>query len=275
MFNPEREILRNLTIDQAHVKAQKVLGKDIIKPKQFSHLYDESMIEKDEALVAKRKAEFVGGRDPRKETVEKLAAVFEAVLHEEAELSEWLGPNVTTIKTSDFDDIVNGVDSVAEIREGEAGTSHLAFAIDVTFDENTEKKFERIKQEIDKGELAKVKYFFSQDTGFMGSLNMVPRVVVGAEPKTVEELSELWLERNNKVLGSHQIQFQILEEILIQLEAFEQYANRIKQFEVAGKYEKARHLIEVILSEKQGSLIDEGIRDSVFESIKGNLVKFD
>ena len=274
MYNPEKEISQNITLDQVFQKAKRVLEREMIKPGQFQYLYGEEIIRADEEYVFEKEAEFIKKRDPEKERVGKLAAVFEGIVHEQAELNEWLGSDVTTIKSSRYDDIKTGVDSVAEFREGPVATSYLAFAIDVTFSSDTEKKFERIRGEISRGELARVKYFVSDHTGFMGELKMIPRVVVGADAKTVKELSELWLEKDNKALANHPIQFQILEEILIQLRAFEIYATRVKHHKLAVKFENSRKLIERIMEEKKMTIEDFGVRDSVFESIRESLRSF-
>lgn len=275
MYNPDsNKVFQDLAINDAFRKAKEVLGEEIIKPNQFEYLYGKEVINTDEKYVLEKEAEFSKNRDPDKEHVEELATVFEGIIHEQAELNEWLGPEVTTIKTSRYDDIKNGVDSVAEFREGPIATSHLAFAIDITFSGDTTKKFNRIREEIDRGELARVKYFVSEHTGFMGELGKIPRVVVGADIRTLKELSELWLERDNKALAAHPIQFQILEEVLIQLEAFEKYATRNKKHELALKFDNSRKIIEKILEEKRKTFEDPGIRDSVFESIQENLRSF-
>ena len=264
-----------MVLDQAYHEAEGVLSLEIIEPSQFSHLYKADMIKKDNEYVDKRNAEIEENSDPDQERIKKIATAFEAILYQESELSAWLGKNVITINASEFDKFKNGVDIIAEFHE-ETGTSHLAMGIDVTFSTDLENKFNRIKESIDDGELTEIRYFYSKDTGFMGQLNMVPEVIIGAEFKTIEELIDLWLERGNKeALGKHQIQFQILEQILIQLKAFEEYANKNRKFEIAARFGKARVLIERIYSDKQESLVDEKIRDSVFDAIKGNLRKFD
>ena len=270
----ENAIHRNMVLDQAYHEADGVLSHEIIEPRQFSHLYKADMIKADNEYVDRRNAEIEENSDPEQERIKKIATAFEAILYQESELSAWLGENVVTINASEFDKFKNGVDTIAEFHE-ETGTSHLAMGIDVTFSTDLENKFNRIKKSIDDGELTEIRYFYSKDTGFMGQLNMVPEVIIGAEFKTIEELIDLWLERGNKkALGEHQIQFQILEQILIQLKAFEEYASSIGKFEIAARYGKAIKLVEKIYYDKQGSLVDNGTRDSVFYAIKENLKKF-
>ncbi len=274
MFSSENKIFEDITTDQAFEKAERLLRAESIEPSQFEYLYGKEAIAVDEKYVEEKEREFKKSANPEHERLAKLATVFEAIVHDQVELNEWFGENVNTIKTSRFDDIRNGVDSVAEFREGVVATSHLAFAIDVTFSGDTEKKFERIREEIERGELARVKYFVSERTGFIGELRTVPRVVVGADVRTVKQLSELWLERDNKSLAKHPIQLQILEEISSQLEAFRNYAEKKGKDKLVLKYNDSIELIQKILEDKKVALDDTGERDSVFSSIQENLSLF-
>ena len=99
-------------------------------------------------------------------------------------------------------------------------------------------------------------------------------MIIGANSKTVKELSELWLEGSNKKLGEHPIQLQILEEILLQVQAFKQYANQVNQPEIASIYERVEDLIRPIYTEKQKSLADSGKRDFVFHMLQSSLKYF-
>ncbi len=271
MKNFESDIYENLAIDQAYITAEKTLARERIPLGDFKDLYGEENIVQDEKYVAEMERKFRVQEDPSRAHTEKLATIFECVLHEQAELNEWLGPNVTTIKTSRFDDVKNGVDSVAELRETESSASYLALAIDATFSSDTQKKFDRIKEELVQGKLATVKYFISDHMNIRGELGQIPRVVIGADVATVKELSELWLERENKKLAIHPIQFQILEEIIMQLETFGAYAAKLKKHNITAVYEKSAKLFREILREKEKHIPDSGMRDRVFEDIQANL----
>ncbi len=80
------------------------------------------------------------------------------------------------------------------------------------------KKFNCIKKEIEEGKLARIKYFVSEHMNIRGELKKVPRLVIGADRETVKELGELWINRDNKALEKHPIQFTLLKEILLQCE---------------------------------------------------------
>ncbi|MBI5732466.1 hypothetical protein HY967_00705 [Candidatus Jorgensenbacteria bacterium] len=274
MKNPEDEILENITVDQAYQAAKRTLEKEAIQPGQFIDLYNKDSIESDETHVKKMEIVFAKTGGPEQEKVQKLATIFEATIHEHAEQSEWFGPDAFTIKTSRYDDIQNGVDSIAEFRENEMSASYLGLAIDVTMSAEMGKKFERIRQEIERGELAKIKYFHSEHMNIRGELTKVPRVVIGATAQTIKQLAELSLEKNMKALANHPIQFQILEEMMAQLEAFKKYAEGVNKSELASIYEKTHALVKKIYKEKKETVRDNGERDNALDSIHVNLYPF-
>lgn len=262
-------------------KAEKVIKEHAIDPngKEFVDYYGERNVERDNEHVRKAIMDFERNDTDSQKQMAKIAKIFEAIILEHGELSDWFGPNSTTFKTSLYDDIENGVDTIVEFSGEESlensrqGSSHLALAIDETFSTDIRKKFLRIRERIDKGDLAEIKYFMPEDADEPGLKNL-PLVVIGADMKAVEELGELWLEGKNRDLGKHQIQFQILEELLIQLETFGNYAENIGNSEIAGIYRKAYNTIKEIWDDKQKMLADEGIRDSVFQAVKYNLDLF-
>lgn len=266
----------NILIDKAFAKAESLFEEDSIKIDDFAD-YGEENIKRDKEYVEDRKKKFAKELTPGKEYFKKLATVFEAIVHDQSEQGEWLGHNATTIKTTDYDDIANGVDSIVEFRE-EHSASHLAMAIDATFNQDTGKKFDRIKNEIKKGELATIKYFHSEHLGIKGRKSNIPRVVVGTDIKTIKELSELWLgkgKENILALANHPIQLQILEEMLLQFETFKNYAQKVNQPEIAAIYEKTHKIVKEIYSEKKKAIKTTDLRhDDVFESIKIYLENF-
>ena len=276
MRNPESlEIIdENIDIDMAFKKAQKISERDAIRLEDFEDLYGEEGIKQDQGKVTEMEIIFTKEANLEQERINKLSTIFETIIYEHIELSEWLGPNAYTIKSSRFDDIENGVDSIVEFRESEHAASHLALEIDVTFSSDLENKFERIRKEIKNGKLTKVRYFQSEFLSIRGELAKIPRVIIGADFKTVKELSGLWLEGDNKELGVHPIQFQILEEILSQARTFKDYANKVNQSEIASKYENIEKIVKLIYTQKRKSLIDPKKRDSVFDAIEHNLKYF-
>ncbi|MEN9557882.1 MAG: hypothetical protein RL141_251 [Candidatus Parcubacteria bacterium] len=207
---------------RAHEKAQKMFEEDgAINPETFQH-FDKQMIKKDLAEVRRLEELFLAESTPETRNALKRATVLEAMIHEQVELNEWLGPDITTRHASRYDDVINGVDSIAELPQP-SGPSYLALNMDVTSGPPT-KKLQRIRDEINNGTLGSVKYFESTDGAFQGSLSLVPRVVIGVDTRNIERLAELWVNGKQKELANDPIQIQILDEVYMQLKAFRAYA---------------------------------------------------
>jgi hypothetical protein len=261
-------------LEAAYKKAVGILESDRISLDGFRDLYGADIIQNDQNAILRTKAGFAREADPEKETAKKLATIFEAIIHEQAELSDWLGPDAHTITPSEYDDIKNGVDSIVEFREEHRSASHLALGIDVTFGHYARWKLSKIKEDIRNGALSRIKYFSSEYMGFRGELKNVPRVVVGADIQKIEELMKLWLAGDKKRLGEHPVQLQILGEIRVQLRTFEEYAQEVGRPEIASIYSKTAIIIEKILSGKTKQLgITSPAQDKIFKEINSFLIE--
>lgn len=174
------KISENALIDSAFRRAIGEINEEQANPKDFQGVegYTDKEIKEDLAYVEESEKHFVRNdkTEPEKLEARKLGAIFERILHEQAEMGDWLGPNAVTIKTSKFDDYKNGVDDVVEFQEEELEASYLALGIDATIGGDSVSKFRRIKEEIDAGQLGGIKYFYSEHTGIKGRLPNVPRV---------------------------------------------------------------------------------------------------
>lgn len=150
----------------------------------------------------------------------------------------------------------------------------MALGIDVTFGATTiQKKFQRIKKEIEAGQLASIKYFQS-GSGKKEKLAQVPRIVVGMEKENLEKLAALWIQGKNKELGMHPVQRLILVEALRQLETFANYATERGRAELAKPYADAIALVQKTLANKSAIKLGELERDRVFQEILASLHSF-
>ena len=273
--------------ENAYKKAEKKLGAEAIDPREhldtFVALYGGTQkeyrreeIEKDLREAEKLKAEFArqSAREPEKDQAQKTGKILEAIIHEESELAEWLGPEAFTTKTSDYDDFKNHIDTVVEFRSPEKSASHLAFAIDVTMATFAiGAKLESILKAIERGELGRVKYFISGVEQKPMGLEKIPHVIVGMNGKTVEELAELWIEKKHKELGAHRVQFMILEEIRMQLDAFKRFAEsvRVQRSGIAAIFADALARIKDVMREKEKYHYyppEEFMNDRTFAALK-------
>jgi len=190
---------RNEALEKAYVRAQKLIERDAIDPERdFGDLYDSKQIQADKEYVERREKQIRKEQEtetPAERRAQQHATILEALVHEQIRASGWLGRGVRAVKTSRFDDIKNGVDEIIEfLDDGDAVTSRLALAVDVTFSNQLASKFQRIREEIDSGELAEVKYFASDASHQRGELTHLPRVVIGAEILNVKKLIDVWIQ---------------------------------------------------------------------------------
>jgi hypothetical protein len=263
--------LEHPVLDRVHSKAQDALNKESIDPSGFIDLYGVENVTRDIRHVETLKSKF------EKNEAKAAAEILEAIVCEHVELSNWLGPNAETIRTSEFDDIVNGVDMIVEFNE-EMTTNHLALGIDVTFGSlSMQKKFDRIKGEIEKDTLANVKYFEAH--GYKGSLRQLPRIVIGVELPKVVQLAGLWERGDKKTIGSHVTKEIIAQEIERQLRTFLIYAQSVHAESAIKSYTRALHVMRAVRTKRNGFSEDSSVRtqieeDRVYQGILKNLERF-
>ena len=279
MRNPEHAFLSELSEKLEKEKLEKALyerAQEVFRvnppldPKDFKGVpgYTDEEIDADIKNVHDKERRFNKEHTPAQKEQKKFAKMLEAMLNELIELHDWLGPYAETITTSDYDDIVNGVDMVVEFQDEEKkSASHLALAIDVTFASDIGKKIDRIKEEIRNGGLSRIKYFASEFLEHPGELVDIPRVIIGADVDTIKNLGTLWLAEDKKALAVHEMQKVVLEEVRIQLEVFAKYARAKNQKRVAETYEETLQIVQEILQNKEDISIDTLLRDRVFGAI--------
>lgn len=257
-------------IISAHEKAMKAFEADTIHPEDFKDLYGEEVIARDLARVESIRAKFAP-----EDRAKYAAEIMEGILCDQAERSDWLGPHAQTIKTSEYDDFINGVDLVVEFDEPEQARKHLALGVDATFGTRTiEKKFTRIKEEIDAGQLASIKYFRSQNGSFMGRLSRVPRVVTGIDQEHLLDLAAIWNQGENRALAVHPVQRLVLAQIAQQLRTFGDYAERTGKHELVRPFREALTTVREV-SQKKTSIDVSSVRDDkVHREITGHLEMF-
>jgi len=226
----EREDER-LLIEKAYGRAQKEIARDAINPdtREFRARFGDAEVDRDLRYVSNNERLFKqDSSSSQGDESRKIGTIFEAIFHDQAELSDWLGPDAITIKTSRYDDILFGIDSVVERQHDDEASSFLGVAIDVASGIDLDRKFRRIKDEVQQGELGHVKYFDPERMGTGKEFLEIPRAVIGASRETIRELAELWLNKDNKALAAHPIQFQILEELELQFAALRSFAERVR-----------------------------------------------
>jgi len=200
-----------------------------------------------------------------------------------------MGPDATTIISSEFDDLFNGVDIAVEF-EREGAFKHLAFGVDVTTSPSgVKKKFARIKKHILIGDLTQMKYFTSERMDFHGTMSKIPQVVIGADIRTITRLAELWLSAQGpRTIDRSKVPKDDLERIkddarealkLLekQLEVFMNFAEKHGQEEIAQKYKNTLKIIREVMADKQVNRQDQisNESDDVYRAIDDQLRDFE
>jgi hypothetical protein len=269
----ERAADEEIKDKKAYEAAEAALKKDAVHEEDFIDLYGEGNVRRDLERVAEAEKIFKQESTPQSDQLRRYSTIFEWTLNERIELGDYFGSNAFTQRASRYDDIVNGVDTILEFRNNpdEAKqASYLTLGIDDTFStrrEVQEKKLRRIKSKIDSGELTKVKYFSSDYMNFRGELKNVPLIVLGTELRTVAQLRDLMLSRDNKSLDSHPIQHLLLHEAKTETGIFSRYAEGIGRIDLAEIYKNTGRIIDEIIAEKgdfDRTILDQ---DRVFQTM--------
>ena len=209
------------------------------------------------------------------EMSKKLADCLEGII---LNVKTWFGPTSQIYPTTRYDDYFNGVDLVAERMSGGA-INHHGFALDVTYAGYTTilKKIKRIADRLKVGSLGKVDFFKSNDNRFMGQLGEVPLVVIGADGNTMRGLVNMFAEGEDQKIEDHPVQFQIVDQVLIQCEFFIRLANQIEDKQIAERvttaYTTLKTDFELIkkIKYRLATNLDTGDRDSFHGNLKAAL----
>lgn len=279
-------------IDECYKKAKHDLAIDKIDMDGFRDVYGD-VIDSDLKYIEYREEDFRQQNSEKDEKEKKIATILEAIFCDQIELNEIFGEGVNTISTCPFDDYKNGIDFLLKVKEELENSKfkdkvyhYLAIALDATMSSRQDvlsKKINIIKDNIKNGKLAKIKYFESENSNHKGSLNNIPKFIIGVDRKNLEELSNLWIEGKNKELSQHPFQIIVLDQIRWQIDYFIEYAKSVEQNKIAEKFEELRiffdHINEekkdlresIMLDSKKREKVEEDNVYSYFKNLKRNL----
>lgn len=209
------------------------------------------------------------------EMAKKLADCLEGIV---LNVKTWFGPTSKIYPTTRHDDYFNHVDLVAERMSGGV-LNHHGFALDVTYAgyDIISKKVKRIADGLKNGQLGKVEFFKSDDGRFKGELGEIPLVVVGADGNTMRGLVNMFAEGEDQKIENHPVQFQIIDQVLMQCKYFINLAEQINNTGIADRvvnaYQTLKKDFEMIKSLKQklGDVKDKGDRDTFHENLQNVL----
>ena len=264
----QKQLAEDARLARAHRDAKKILNSSEHRISMEEFITDERTkreVEEDIRFTEEKRLEFAKHDTLQQKEAFVLAEIFEAILLTEGKESGWLGENVRLLKASDYDDIVNRTDLIAEWHGTNAHS--LGLAVDVTFGPSTlERKFQHLQEDIDSGRLGKLKYAYKEQT-------TVPRVVIGMSRETVQELIDLWLDEDFATLRDHPIQRVLLDQIVDQLRYIAGYARTHGKGHLADVYERSLGPLRKVLNSKSHIRPDATQNDSVSAGIKAQLDK--
>lgn len=212
----EKENIKGGNLTNYERKTYHELSEEIVKYRlsedDFLEIFSKEEITKDRSKIEEKKEAM------RHRTEESI--LLERFLILKAEENGWFG-NGYVCPTTEFDDIINGVDFVVEF---EKENKNLYLAVDCTVSEREDVIREKIlksKEKMEIGLLSQVKYFQSEadyddeSKGIKKIINMVPRVIMTVKKEELRELCEKY--SKDKDLRTNYLQLLLLEEVLYQL----------------------------------------------------------
>lgn len=157
-----------------------------------------------------------------------------------------------SIMTSDYDDLLVGIDAVMQHKKG----GHLGLAFDFTVTNQDKKIYEKLQKGWDRntkeGKIPTIKYFEDPETKQKGKL-LVPKFIIGASKKDVEEFASAYLSDDIETLENHPFKYLMLLQIEEQLQTVLDYyednsENKIFQF-AKMQYEKIQTVLRNMKNE--------------------------
>lgn len=274
---------------------------DCLHERAFSDVYDQGVIDSDLRKVEERKAIFAkrDGKNEAKQETKLRSEAMEAIIAHHGDSSEWFGSEAHIIKTTDFDDILRGIDFVLEFdpvdRErvgADDGVPRIALAIDATssheMDTVSEKMDRNIKKIFD-GDL-EVKYFASQiHPEDKGAIRDVVPVVIGIESENINQLiddvhllirlskiqnktpdqKQSYAELRNKVDNSP-AQIIFIKEMVLQLEMYARMMENKGKTDLLKQVRSLVAILKGVYDEKRAAGLKENTlaSDNTFQTIR-------
>lgn len=230
-FNREigvRDVLQNEhVIEDLKNKAEAKKRRYQSKAEDFIGLpgYKESEIQEELERIKGYKKSWLDEETPELRHQKNIAEVVEHVVVDQFS-GEWLANKATGHYTAEADDILRGVDVVAELESEGEERKYLGFALDVTMAKDTsviDQKLNRIwEKDIKPNKLAEVRYLETEH--YKGSVELF-RVIVGVNKDFARELINLQRFSKKDALATHPFQAHLIAQIKVQLESYYRYAD--------------------------------------------------
>lgn len=246
-----------------------------MKGTKYEEKYTEESIRMDEEYVENTRKKIdesnsSGGRQnlDNKEIGFQLSEMMQAMIVDRLN-NHWF-KNFQAVMTSDFDDLKVGIDAVLKHEKG----TYLGAAFDFTVTNQDTIIYKKLKKEwedhVVKGSIPTVKYFEDPDTKEKKSL-LVPKFIIGASKKDVEDMAQAYIVNDVEVLENHPLKYVILQQIEEQLQTVLDYHETNPDNEKLAfarrQYEAIQKLLRIM---KNDIHIDENMNVDLHEYSKEN-----
>ena len=254
------DVLTNKAVlEQLNLRAETEKRLSQPRPEKFIGLpgYSEADIKRELESVERLKSKWEEEETPESKHQRNLASVVEHVVATQFS-GEWLANKAKGHHTAEADDVLRGVDVVAEFAQGEE-RQYLGFAIDVTIAKDAsvlEQKLERIWQkDIKTGDQAEVRYLATEN--YTGPMKLF-RVVVGINKESARDLINLYRFDKKEKLSNHAFQAHLIAQIKFQLESYLMYARTTKNKKLEDQVSESLRAFYEIYDAKE-EMIKAGI----------------
>ncbi len=251
------DILENYTVLN-HLHEKMLHRKEIRQPNPEKFIgqpgYTESSIRSEMEEVKRLKEKWERENTPEMKKQKKISDILEGVIVDQFS-GPWLSEKAVGYYTAEADDILRGVDVIAELND-EEDSHYLGFAIDVTMAKDPsvlDQKLAKNWKDIETRKFPEVRYFEDDDEN-KKTLNPV-RVLIAVNPDFARELIRLEYLNKKDRLGDHKFQAHLIMQIKEQLEAYYRYAQANEDEELMEKLsESLQAFYNIIFKEKEGML---------------------
>ena len=244
---------------------------------RFENHYTAEQVLKDQEYVKDRRSKIENQNSSEgKEHLDRLEGGFQLSEILQAMIVDRMNKNwftgCTSIMTSDYDDLAVGIDAIMKHERGGILGTSFDFTVsnkDMIIYKKLEKEWD---DHIKDGKVVTVKYFQDPDTKEKKSL-IVPRFIVSASKKDVEELATAYLNDDTETLQNHPFKYVMLLQLEEQLQTVLDYyaVNDAPELAFAKmQYERIQTLLRFL---KQEIHIDDKMHEGVdlYEYTKENI----
>jgi len=262
--------------------------------KDFIDIYGEEAVAIDEAKVRDIKTRF----EDREGRQGKLAEALEVVIGQLADQYEWLGEGMVLVTASEYDDLVNATDAVAEFSNEDKDIQRQAVSVDVSYNDRPEsinkKIFRNVSRVLDPDDQMSVKYFESDlDPDFRGEVKNAMPIFLGLDGDNAREVVSLFsqleklklnertdfikgrIKEIQKQIAEHPAQMVLIRQAVNQLTMYVEILSKKKGEIFEDRLKLAVDMLEVFndLYEKKKEALEDEIADDVALSVNQSTQK--